>query len=195
MTHKTGKLFIVFGPSGVGKTTLVKALLSQKKYQGVLQAICSYTTRAPRPGEQDGADYHFISVQEFEQKQHEGFFLETSSAYKALYGSSYDQTRALLERGVSGIMVIDRAGVEQVLKRMPKSVSIMIVPVHETVLCERLLVRSSLMDKDFEFRLKKAHEELLEEQRFSLAKYSIVNDDLEGALKVFESVIDGELSI
>jgi guanylate kinase len=195
MLQKTGKLFIVFGPSGVGKTTLVKALLSQKKYEGVLQSMCSYTTRAPRAGEQDGVDYHFITPQEFEAKQQEGFFLETSSAYKALYGSSYAQTRALLERGISGIMVIDRAGVEQVLKRMPEAVTIIIVPVHEAVLRERMVARSSQVDKDFEFRLKKAHEELLEEQRFLLAKYSIVNDDLESALIQFEGVINNELGL
>lgn len=195
MMKKTGKLFIVFGPSGVGKTTLVKALLSQEKYKSVIQPICSYTTRAPRQGEQDGVDYYFISVSEFERKQQEQFFLETSNAYKAFYGTSYAQVRALLESGVSGIMVIDRDGVRQVLKRLPEAITLVIVPADESVLRERLLMRSSHKDKDFEFRLKKAHEELLEEQHVPLACYRIVNDDLDDALNQFCRVIDYELGL
>lgn len=192
MSQRTsGRLFILFGPSGVGKTTLAQAIIAH--FKGRLTMVRSYTTRPMRINEQNGVDYWFISPEEFERKKQEQFFLEYSTAYKALYGSSYKEVMDMLQAGQSVLMVIDRCGVEQVLQRVPQAIAIQILPPSLTVLKERLYKRGDIASQELEFRMLQSQKELAEESAHPLARFVVVNDDLEAALSNICDIIQGRL--
>jgi len=172
----SGMIWILFGPSGVGKTTLARMLLNDKSLN--LVTVCSYTTRAPRAGEQEGIDYYFISSHEFEQKIKEGFFLEWSHAYGDYYGSSKEMIRKLLATGDNILLVLDRIGVQEVKKEFPEAQAIQLVPPSLSVLEQRLQKRGSLSHEDLTFRLQKAVQELNEEKHHKLADHYVENIDL-----------------
>lgn len=195
MQTTKGSLFLLIGPSGVGKTTIAKALIANKTCSN-LKVIPSYTTRQQRPEEKNGVDYHFISCADFDQKLATGFFIETSIAYHASYGSSkYDVLQALLA-GFDVLLVVDRNGARSIKKEFPEVIIINIVPKSIEVLHQRLLARAQTVTpeitKEIQFRLKKAREEFTDEQREHLAQYAIVNDDLEQAIKQIELVVCGK---
>ena len=182
MQTTKGSLFLIIGPSGVGKTTLAKALIASPKCSH-LKLVPSYTTRSPRPEEKPGVDYHFISQADFDKKLAAGFFIESSNAYKNSYGSSRNDLLEPLQEGYDVLAVVDRVGARAIVKQLPEAIVINIVPPTMEILRERLLKRSKNMSHDIEFRLQKAQEELAEEKQEHLAQYTVVNNDLEGALR------------
>lgn len=186
MHIKKGSLYLFIGPSGVGKTTLAKALMQSKRCSN-LKVVPSYTTRPPRPGEKPGVDYHFISQADFEQKLAAGFFIEYSTAYKNAYGSRKSEVLQALSEGFDVLLVVDRAGARSIKRELPETIVISIVPPGMAVLEQRLRLRTVKMTpeiaQDIIFRLKKAAEEASEEEHEYLAQYIIVNDDLDEAVE------------
>ena len=164
---------MITGPSGVGKGTLIRGLL--ERVPG-LQLAVSATTRAPRPGEVNGVDYHFLSEEDFDRRVAAGEFVE-----HAVYaGNRYGTLRSELERPARGIVLeIDVQGARQVRETLPEARRIFIEPPSFEDLAARLKRRASDSPDQIERRLAAAREELAAREQFP---HRIVNDDLERAL-------------
>lgn len=186
------RLFVVTGPSGAGKTTLVTQLIKQTKHAHSISRLITCTTRTPRPGEQHGIDYHFASHQEFQEGINQGQFLEWSNAYGNYYGTPHS-TIQTVESGQSIIAVVDRAGAYSIAAAYTKSVIIWIDVPNIQALRQRLLHRSSENKDDFERRLQLAHAELTQERQSNLYQYRIMNDVFHQALQDLIGIITQEL--
>lgn len=182
-----GKLFIVSGPSGVGKSTLVRALLEGDECRGLLHRVITYTTRPPREYEIDEVDYHFITQHEFKEKIKQNFFLEFSTWYDYYYGTPASIINKL-EKGKSFIMVVDRQGAREIMKKYPQSMTIWVQAPSIRILEERLSERGTDDRETIERRIQKAVCEQQEEEAQQIYKYHIVND-------VFEKTLDEMISI
>ena len=178
-----GNLFVVVAPSGAGKTTLVDALL---KREANIRLSQSYTTRAPREGERDGVDYHFISRQKFEQMIGAGEFLEHADVYGNYYGTS----RKWIERELAGdhdvLLEIDWQGAQQVRKLFPHMSGIFILPPSLGELRKRLKSRGKDSPEAIEKRMASARDEISHVLEF---EYIIVNDNFEAALADLMAVV------
>src|SRR3954465_7699719 len=135
MIPAVGKVFVITGPSGVGKGTLIERLLERIPE---LELSVSATTREPRPGEVDGRDYHFLSPEEFRQRLEAGDFLEHASYSGNHYGTLREEVERRLAGGHSVVLEIEVQGARQVRDAMPEAVLIFIAPPDEAVLRERL---------------------------------------------------------
>ncbi len=187
-----GKLFIISAPSGAGKTTLIQALIDRYGLNYDLERVVTYTSKKPRPSEQHGTDYYFVSLQEFQAKIEQGFFLEWSGAYEAYYGSPrhlIDQ----LARGKSFLLIIDRVGAELALKAHPDAIPIWIYTHTINKLRERLVARNTESLEQIERRLERARTEIFEEISIPLYKYHVLNHDFEIALERLFTIIKREL--
>lgn len=171
-----GVLYIVSAPSGAGKTSLVKALL---KTDPAIRLSVSYTTRAPRPGETDGRDYHFVDRQHFEVMLAEGEFLEHAEVYGNFYGTSKGSIARDLNAGRDILLEIDWQGAAQVKQHFPQSASIFILPPSFNALRTRLAGRGQDSDEVIEHRLAAAAHDVAHADAFD---YIIVNDDFDHAL-------------
>jgi guanylate kinase len=181
--HYSGSLFIVSAPSGAGKSSLVKALLTE--VDGIGLSI-SNTTRKPRPGEVDGKDYHFISEQEFEAiREHDGF-LEWAHVHGNYYGTSRSFVEAQMAVDKDVLLEIDWQGAEQVVRRVPNVVSIFILPPSMAELESRLRGRGTDSEEVIQRRMGAAQLELEQAKRFD---YVILNDDFAQASLELKSVI------
>ncbi len=178
-----GNLFIVSAPSGAGKTSLVSALLNSNKQ---IALSISYTTRAPRPGETDGKDYHFISREEFLQMAQRGDFLESAEVYGNLYGTSQPWIENELASGRDILLEIDWQGAEQVRRLMPHAISIFILPPSLAALETRLKGRGQDSAEVIARRLHAAQEDISHVAEFD---YVIINDKLDEALHQLDAVI------
>lgn len=178
MTSSTsqGVLYIVSAPSGAGKTSLVKALL---KNDLAIRLSVSYTTRAVRPGEVDGRDYHFVDRHRFEQMLAEGEFLEHAEVYGNYYGTSKGSISRDLNAGRDILLEIDWQGANQVKDHFPQSVSIFILPPSFSALRTRLKGRGQDSDEVIERRLAAAAHDVAHAEAFD---YIMVNDDFDHAL-------------
>ncbi len=172
----SGNLFIVTAPSGAGKTTLVRALLASDPH---VKLSISYTTRAPRPGETNGVDYHFVSESEFNELLGKGDFLESAQVHGGWYGTSQQWVEQMLLEGHDLLLEIDWQGAEQVRKLFPSAVTIFILPPSEAALRERLHKRGQDAPEVIARRLANAHEEIGHVSEFD---YVIINDRFEDAL-------------
>jgi len=172
-----GVLYIVSAPSGAGKTSLVKALL---KSDPAIRLSVSYTTRAPRPGETDGRDYHFVDHQQFEKMLAEGEFLEHAEVYGNFYGTSKGSIGRDLNAGHDILLEIDWQGAAQVRQHFPQSASIFILPPSFSALRTRLAGRGQDSDEVIERRLAAAAHDVAHAEAFD---YIIVNDDFDHALQ------------
>lgn len=170
-------LYIVSAPSGAGKTSLVKALL---KTDPAIRLSVSYTTRAPRPGEVDGRDYHFVDRQQFEKMLADGEFLEHAEVYGNFYGTSKASIARDLHAGRDILLEIDWQGAAQVKQHFPKSASIFILPPSFNALRTRLTGRGQDSDAVIERRLAAAAHDVAHAGAFD---YIIVNDDFDHALQ------------
>jgi len=133
-THR-GLLFVIAAPSGAGKTSLVKALLQRKPE---LHVSISYTTRKIRPTEQEGREYHFVSVDAFRALQEQGQFLEYAQVFDNFYGTGRRPVETELAAGNNVVLEIDWQGAQQVRKSMPACVTVFLLPPSRTALEERL---------------------------------------------------------
>lgn len=182
----SGLLFIVSSPSGGGKTSLVKALLEAEP---VMKLSVSYTTRAPRPGEVDGRDYHFVTVPEFERMLEAGEFLESAIIYGNHYGTSQNWIERERAEGRDVLLEIDWQGAQQVRRLMRQVVSIFILPPSPEVLETRLRGRRQDSEEVVARRLAAAREEI---GHVSEYEYVIINDDFDRAALDLRSIIRAE---
>ncbi len=186
MSNKRGLLFIVSGPSGVGKSTLVNRVIA--RVPDLVYAV-SYTTRPQRPTEVEGRDYYFVSRREFERMREAGELIEWAEVYGYLYGRSRVAIERELEAGRDVILSIDVQGAAAFRKLSLPLVSIFILPPSFDVLAERLRARKTDAWPSVEHRLNIAREEVWHYRDFD---YVILNDRLEEALALLEAIILAE---
>ena len=183
--HK-GKLFVVTAPSGAGKTSLINALLREDPR---LKLSVSYTTRAPRPGEQDGREYHFVDEATFLAMRERGEFLESAEVHGYRYGTSKRVIAEALSRGEDLILEIDWQGAAQVRRLYPECVGIFIHPPSIEELERRMRSRGQDAEAVIRRRLENAREELAHAGEF---KYAIINKDFETAKQSLAEIIRKE---
>ena len=177
---------ILSSPSGGGKTTIARMLLERRSDVGY---SVSCTTRAPRPGEQDGKDYYFLSTQEFEARRSRGEFAESAVVHGNMYGTLRREVEQVLSLGRHVIMDIDVQGARQFAHAFPESVLVFLLPPSTDVLIGRLRARQTEDDGKLLVRLRSAREELREVGSY---QYVVVNDELEHAYKQVTSIVDAE---
>ena len=182
-TDQPGTLFIIAAPSGAGKTSLVKALIDSTP--GVMVSV-SHTTRAARPGEQDGVHYHFTSREEFESMVAQDAFLEHARVFDNFYGTAGPSVAKQLAAGLDIILEIDWQGARQVRTKMPAAVSIFVLPPSRQALEQRLRGRGQDSDEVIARRMRDAVNEM---KHFDEFEYLIVNDDFDLALSELRTVI------
>ena len=181
------KVFVITGPSGVGKGTLIKELLSEVPN---LELSVSATTRAPREGEINGRDYHFLTPAEFERRTDENDFLEWATYSGNRYGTLRSEVERRLEAGHSVVLEIEVQGAQQVRAAEPDSIQIFIAPPDPAVLRERLAGRGTDSQEAIDERLKVAEQELAAQGDFN---YCVVNDEVGRAAAELVGVIRREL--
>jgi guanylate kinase len=182
----TGVLFVVSAPSGAGKTSLLKALVPTDPR---LRVSVSHTTRAPRPGEQDGTHYHFVDRARFEAMVAAGEFLEHARVFDNLYGTAERSVRDVLGANFDVVLEIDWQGARQVRARFPEAVSVFIVPPSVEALRRRLSGRGQDSAEIIDRRMRDARSEL---SHFGEYDYLVVNDDFDQALADLRAIIGAE---
>jgi guanylate kinase len=182
----SGALFIVSSPSGGGKTTLVKALLEAEPE---LRLSVSHTTRAPRPGEVNGREYHFVTPREFERMLEAGEFLESAEIYGNRYGTSQKWIERELADGRDVVLEIDWQGAQQVRRLMRPVASIFILPPSPDVLAARLRGRGQDSPDVVARRLAAARDEVSHVAEYD---YVIINEDFNRAALDLRSIVRAE---
>ncbi len=183
------KVFVITGPSGVGKGTLIASLL---KAVPALELSVSATTRLPRSGEVDGRDYHFLSAAEFERRVGSGDFLEWATYSGNRYGTLRSEVRRRLNAGHSVVLEIEVQGARQVRAAMPESVQVFIAPPEPGVLRERLRGRGTDSPEAIDARLRVAEQELAAQQEFA---HRVINENLDRAAAQLEAIVRAELGL
>src|SRR5712691_6985517 len=181
-----GMLIVVSSPSGGGKGTLIDRVL--QTVPGVSYSI-SYTTRAPRPGEQNGREYFFVATAEFEAMIGRGELLESANVYGYLYGTNRDQVEKQRAAGHDIILEIDVQGAASIRQLVPDAVTVFILPPSFELLRQRLVARGTDSPADLERRLRGAPAEVEQYKDF---QYVILNDDINRASAQLASVIYAE---
>ena len=187
MSNKApGGLFVVSAPSGGGKTSLTRASIDALAKAGIAAEISvSYTTRAPRPGEQDGVHYHFVERAAFEAMIARGEFLEHAVIYGHHYGTARARTEQRLAAGRDVILDIDWQGARQIRQHMPGSIGIYILPPSMAKLEQRLRSRKQDSEDAIRQRLDLARQEM---SHYEYYDYVVVNKDFEQAMSEFVSI-------
>jgi guanylate kinase len=180
-------VFVITGPSGVGKGTLIRTLLERIPE---LELSVSATTRAPRPGEADGVDYHFLSEAAFDGRVLEGDFLEHADYSGRRYGTLRSELERRLAEGASVVLEIEVQGARQVKEKMPGAMRIFIAPPSEEALRTRLVGRGTDDEAQRERRLATAKEELAAQDEFDIV---VVNDRLDDAADELERIVRAAL--
>jgi guanylate kinase len=181
------KVFVITGPSGVGKGTLIKRLLVACRN---LELSISATTREPREGEVDGRDYHFLTRQQFDERIAEDDFLEFATYSDNRYGTLRSEVEKRLDAGHSVVLEIEVQGAQQVRATDVDSVQIFISPPDPAVLRERLLGRGTDSGEAIDKRLEVAKQELAVRDDFD---FQVVNDDVERATEQLVGIVREEL--
>jgi guanylate kinase len=188
MALPPGKLVVISGPSGVGKTTLLRKLLAT--FPELVPSV-SATTRPPRDGEQDGLDYHFISLPEFERRRAAGEFLECCQVYgrQHWYGTLVAEVAPRLAAGSWVVLEIDVEGTLSVLEKYPDAITIFVEPSHPDQLLERLRGRGTESPEAMARRLEVARRELLQAHRY---RHRVVNEQVDDALDRVRGILAAE---
>lgn len=179
-------LYILSAPSGGGKTTLAKALAAALPST---RLSISHTTRARRPGEQDGVDYYFVDRKRFEAMVQRGEFLEYAKVFDHLYGTSRKAVEELMREGSNVILDIDWQGARLVRQHMPNACSIFVMPPSREALEERLRNRAQDSEVVIARRMRDAVNEM---RHYDEYDYLVVNDDFEKALRDLKRIIAGQ---
>ena len=178
-----GLLFVISAPSGAGKSSLIEALL---KDDPRLKLSISYTTRAPRPGEAHGREYHFVDANTFEAMLERGEFLESAEVHGYRYGTSQAAVDALLAGGNDLLLEIDWQGAQQVRRLKPGCIGIFILPPSVAELERRMCARGQDSDAVIRRRLANAEEEISHSPEF---EYAIINKEFDVALQDLKAII------
>jgi guanylate kinase len=182
----SGKLFVITAPSGAGKTSLIEAVMREDP---TLKISVSYTTRAPRAGEKDGVDYHFVDRATFDAMQRRGEFLESAEVHGNHYGTSRRVILDAVARGEDLILEIDWQGAQQVRRLYPNCVGIFIVPPSVEELERRMRSRGKDSEEVIRRRIDNAREELEHAGEF---KYAIINKDFDTARQELAAILRKE---
>jgi guanylate kinase len=178
-----GKLYIISAPSGAGKTSLVKQLITDLD---LLTVSVSHTTRQKRTGETHGKDYFFVTVDEFKQMVADHAFLEHAQVFDNFYGTAQQSVEYYLKNGIDVILEIDWQGAQQVRKVLPNSISIFILPPSIEILQQRLENRGQDSKDIIERRM---HDAVKEMNHYNEFDYIIINDDFNQALTELRCII------
>jgi guanylate kinase len=178
-----GNLIIVAAPSGGGKTSLVKQLIS---ILDNIEVSISHTTRAMRPGEKEAVDYFFIEQQQFVEMIEADAFIEHAQVFNHYYGTSVAQINSRLQAGIDVILDIDWQGAQQIRRIFPTAVSIFILPPSLDILQERLFNRRQDNHEVIDKRMQQAQDEL---SHFAEFDYLIVNDDFAKAAMELQAIV------
>ena len=179
---------MITGPSGVGKGTLIRTLLERIPE---LELSVSATTRAPRPGEEDGVAYHFLGEDEFTRRVDAGDFVEHASYSGRRYGTLRSELEKRTSEGAPVVLEIEVQGARQIARSMPEAVRIFIAPPSEDALRTRLIGRGTDDPDQVEARLDTAREELRAQREFP---HVVINDRLEDASDALEEVVRAALA-
>ncbi|KZN52025.1 guanylate kinase [Pseudoalteromonas luteoviolacea] len=183
MTMTRGNLFILSAPSGAGKSSLIKALLDK---QANIKVSVSHTTRSPRPGENNGEHYHFVSVDEFKALIDKGDFFEWAQVFENYYGTSKQAIEDQLNKGIDVFLDIDWQGARQVRALMPEVKTVFILPPSQSELEQRLNNRGQDSQEVIAARMAEAKSESSHYDEFD---YVIVNDNFDTALCELEHIV------
>jgi guanylate kinase len=180
-------VFVITGPSGVGKGTLIRGLM--ERLDG-LELSVSATTRAPRPGERDGVDYHFLTREEFDRRVAAGDFVEHADYAGRSYGTLRSELEERLRKHIPVLLEIEVQGARQVRAAMPEAVQVFIAPPSLEALRARLIGRGTDDRVEVERRLRVAERELEAQPEFG---YVVVNDRLDDATAGLTDIVAREL--
>ncbi len=184
-----GKLYIISAPSGAGKSSLINALLQQENDHLMMLSV-SHTTRAPRPGEENGVHYHFVSVEDFENLIEQGAFLEYAKVFGGnYYGTSLPAIKENLAKGYDVFLDIDWQGARQIREKVEGVKSIFILPPSVNELEKRLMGRGQDSAEIIAGRMEKAVDEI---SHYNEYDYVIVNDDFQQALADLNAILRAE---
>jgi guanylate kinase len=187
MQATPGRLIVIAAPSGAGKTSLTRALIERLAARGIRgEFSVSYTTRAPRPGERDGVDYHFVSPERFADMVAQDAFLEHAEVFGRRYGTGREVTERLLADGRLVFLDIDWQGARQVRSRKPDTLGIFIRPPSLAELERRLRARGQDDEATIARRMRAAEEELSHAGEFD---HVLVNDDFDRTLGLLEALV------
>ena len=181
-----GLLFIVAAPSGAGKTSLVKALLESTS--GITVSV-SHTTRAMRPGEENGVHYHFTDIPAFEAMRDAGEFLEHARVFDNYYGTSRAAVQERLQQGRDVVLEIDWQGARQVREHFQDSIGIFVLPPSRQALQQRLQGRGQDDEQIIARRMRDAVAEMKHYDEFD---YLVINDDFDLALQELRCIVQGQ---
>jgi guanylate kinase len=181
------RVFVITGPSGVGKGTLIRGLMERLPK---LELSVSATTRAPRPGEQDGVDYHFLTREQFDRRVTEEDFVEHADYAGRSYGTLRSELENRVQAGVPVVLEIEVQGARQVRAAMPEAVQVFIAPPSLSALRTRLVGRGTDDQQEVERRLQVAERELTAKPEFA---HVVVNDRLDEALERLTAIVSEQL--
>ena len=184
---KTGQLIVISAPSGAGKDTVVKELM--KKYGENKWVSVSATSRNPRPGEQEGIDYFYLTKDEFEKNIEEGFFLEYTNYAGNYYGTPKKYIKDKLDEGIDVILIIEIEGAMNVKKLIPEALFIFIMPPSIKELVRRLKTRGTETNEKILKRFNQTYKEINEVTKYN---YVVVNDIVDNAVEKVNAIIKAE---
>jgi guanylate kinase len=187
MPKPAGRLIVVSGPSGAGKTTVLREVFARSKRPLVLSV--SATTRSPRAGEKDGVDYHFLSADDFKKRRERGDFLESFEVFGRghWYGTLLAEVAPRLDEGKWVVLEIDVQGADAVVRQFPEAATFFVRPGSPEELERRLRARGTESPDAIARRLETARRELVQADRY---QHQIINDDIERAVSQMCAILD-----